>query len=285
MVNAIILAGTHADKTKLIYGKNKAFLEINNQPLILYVLNALKSAESIDKIAIVGPKKDLEKITDVTIVRESTAPKESRRFIENTIRAYDYLSEKGEKTLFITSDLPFIAPKTINDFVSQCSNYDAAFYFALIDIKNIPEEVECFKKSDPFHLADKKSSLFCLADLNYFRTANLVLFESSKMENNRELLEARVEQAFPQRRTTSRISKLCLAWFLAKKYPKEAIKYYYPFKSLKEEDVENALKREMGLSFKFIKTEDLRAMIDIDYKEEYDFYKENYISIKNKYNL
>ena len=283
MVNAIILAGTHADKTKLIDEKNKAFLEINNQPLILYVLNALKGAESIDNIAIVGPKKDLEKITDVPIINESKAPKESRRFIENTIRAYDYLSENGEKTLFIPSDLPFISPKTINDFVSQCNNYGAAFYFALINQENIPKEIEYFKKSKQFCLADRKSSLFCLADRNYFRTANLVLFESSKMENNRELLEARVEQAFPQRRTTSRISKLCLAWFLAKKYPKEAIKYY--FKSLKEEDVENALKREMGLSFKFIKTKDLGAMIDIDYKDELEFYKENYNLIKEKYNL
>ena len=78
MTNAIILAGTHADKSRLIYGQNKAFLERDGKPLVINSLYALKKAESIDKIMVVGPRKDLESIImdkNIQIIEESKAPK------------------------------------------------------------------------------------------------------------------------------------------------------------------------------------------------------------------
>ncbi len=267
-INAIILAGTHADKSKLIYGKNKAFLEINNQPIILNVLNALQNSKYTNKIAVVGPQEQLKGIIKYTdVIEQSNAPKESRRFIENAIRGYNYLSKNLEKTIFIASDLPFISSKTIDDFILQCSD-NSAFYFGIINTKNIPEEIEPFKKSARFHLKGK----------GYYRTANIIVADYSKIKD-REFLEAEIEKAFPIRRTTSLYAKARLYWFLAKRYPIEILKYLAS--NLKERDVEKAFKRELNLDLKFIETKDPRAVIDVDYQEEYDFIKKNYDKINS----
>jgi len=274
MVNAVILTGTHADKSKLIYGQNKALLEINNKPIILNVLQALQGAEPIDKIAIVGPKQKLERITQgIPIVNESLAPKESRRFIENAMQSYNAISPNKEKTLFVTADLPFIVPETIEDFVSQ-SNNATALYFGLVNVRDIPQEFEDFKKSSKLHLKGEGN----------FRTANMVLYDSTKIQDKkREILEARIERAFPIRRTDSRLAKLSLYTFLAKNYFPEIVKYLLGI--LTEQDIEKAFDNKLGVSFKFIKTEDPRALIDIDYAAEYEFIKRNYDRLKIDYKL
>ena len=46
--------------SRQVYGTNKAFLKINDIPLFIYVLKALKEAETVDRICLIGPK---EKIT------------------------------------------------------------------------------------------------------------------------------------------------------------------------------------------------------------------------------
>jgi len=269
-VNAVILAGTHADKSKLIQGRNKSFLEINGQPIVLNSLQALQNAESIADIGIVGPRQDLETVTSdstVKIVDESLGPKESRRFIENALNGYHAVSPNGERTLYITSDLPFIVPQTIDDFVAQTEKYQASLNFGMINTDNIPAEILPFKKSSNFRLKGKGE----------YKTANMVLFDSANIED-REFLESQIEKAFPMRRTTSPVSKVRLAWFLAKSYPKEIFKYYF-LKNLTEKDVESAFRRRPGLSFKLIETTDPRALIDIDYGADYDFIQQNYEQI------
>jgi GTP:adenosylcobinamide-phosphate guanylyltransferase len=271
MLNAIILAGTHADKTKLIYGKNKAFLEINEQPIINNVINSLKKAKSIDRIAIVGPA-ELENIVEQEITIESRARKEARRFIENVMTPYNLLSKFSKKALFIPCDLPFISPETIDDFVSNCKD-NADFYFSLINIENIPPEIEPFKKSSGFYLKERKG---------YFRTANLVLFDGSNVDNKKmEYIESFVEKAFPIRRITSALAYLRLAEFIAKNYFPEAIKYFIQ-KNLTENDIINAFKRKPGVLFRLIETKDPRAVMDIDTEEEYEFIKASYKRLSEK---
>lgn len=268
MLNAIILAGTPADKSKLIYGKNKSFLEVNNQPIILNVFRALQDSEYINKIAVVGPSEQLKGlIDDANIIEQSNAPKESRRFIENAIRGYNTLSKNLEKTLFVASDLPFVSSKTIDDFVLKY-NDNSALYFGIINTENIPRKIESFKKSARFHLNGK----------GYYRTANIMVVDGSKIKN-KEFIESEIEKAFPIRRTTSLYAKARLYWFMAKRYPTEILKYLAS--NLKEKDIENAFKRELDINFRFIETKDPRAVIDVDYQEEYDFIKQNY----NKINL
>ena len=58
-IDAIVLAGTHQNPKRLIGGRNKAFLEVGERALVLYVIDALLGAESVGQVFVVGPAKEL----------------------------------------------------------------------------------------------------------------------------------------------------------------------------------------------------------------------------------
>lgn len=61
MFNALILAGTK-ERGPLEIAENvdnKALIMINNKPMIEYIVDALNRSKSIDKILVVGTKKEL----------------------------------------------------------------------------------------------------------------------------------------------------------------------------------------------------------------------------------
>jgi len=275
-LNAIILAGTSGKKSKRIYEKNKAFLKINNQPIVLNVLGALQNSEYINqnKIAIIGPKKDLEKI--ITIDNIYINP-EKKSFIKNCINTYDYLSKNKEKTLFITCDLPFITSNTINNFIKKCNNYpNKKFYFQVINIKNIPKEIEPFKKTKKFHLKGR----------GYYRTANMILFEGSKIKDRKQF-ENQIRSIFEARRVTSKKALLKLIWALGKFIP-QGIKYFSPAgltrtRGLTEKEIENSIEKKLHIPSKIIETADWRAAADIDYPEDFEFFNRSYEKILNGY--
>tara|TARA_Y100000310_G_C20682805_1_gene817035 strand:- start:1103 stop:1948 length:846 start_codon:yes stop_codon:yes gene_type:complete len=266
-VNAIVLAGIPASKDKRIKEENKALLELNNIPLCLYVVQALQNSESISRIGIVGPKKELEKIilnrNEIKIINQSLAPKESRRFIENCINGHNNLSKNGEKTLFTPCDLPFIKSQDIDNFILEAEKYNAAFHYGVINVNNIPKEIELLKKC--------RKSLF--KGEGDYRTAGLFLFDGTKIKN-REPLEYQLERAFPMRRTSSFLSKVILYSFLAKKFRKEIFKYLTH--TLTRKNIEDAVEDKLGFSFKLTDVESARAIVDIDDIEEYEFIKKHF---------
>lgn len=275
-VNAIILAGTHKDPSKLIDGQNKAFLKINGEPVILNVLNALKNSNYInqDKIFVIGPKLDLEKIITPNSNANINIIPEVGNIIENIMTAYDNPLNNKARTLFLPCELPFIAPETINDFVNQCNKYSANFYFGIINKKNIPQQIEPFKKTKKFHLREK----------GYYRTANMGLFEDSGL-NDRKALKTQIRSVFENRRASSFLATLKLAFSLSKFIP-ETLKYFTPtglrhIRGLTENEVESSISKKLKTQFKIIETTDPRAVADIDYKADLNFFNTNYHSIKN----
>lgn len=59
-VDAVILAGTHRSKKRLIFHQNKAFLELKGRPLIAHVAETCLKCPRLGKIVIVGPRNALE---------------------------------------------------------------------------------------------------------------------------------------------------------------------------------------------------------------------------------
>jgi len=280
MVNAIILAGTSHKKKRLIDEhdgkgpKNKSLVTVYKTPVILNVLDALKNSEHIndDKIAIVGPKKDLTKI----IEDKKIHIRQEKSFIENCAGTYDYLSKNKEKTLFITCDLPFITSGTLDNFVEQCDKYDARFYFPLINIRNIPKKIEPFKKTKKFHLKKR----------GYYRTTNMALFQDSEIED-RKPFENQIREAFEARRITSK--KAILNLFLSGlKFKGDILKYFLPIglkkiRGLTEKEIETSIIKKLHVPFKLIEITDWDAAADIDYQEDFEFFKRNYHMLKKEY--
>ena len=277
--NAIIMAGTSVpnkliDEDDGLGPKNKAFLHVNNQPVILNVLSALQGSKYInqDKITIVGPKSDLEKI--ITPNKRINIIQESGEFTNNVISACDHPLNYKKRKFILSCELPFIASKTIDDFVEQCNQYQANLYFSMINTKNIPKQIEPFKKSKKFHLKER----------GYYRTANMSLLDDDGIED-RKSIEDQVRAVFECRRAVSWGSMAKLVYTLGKFSP-QAIKYFAPtslrhVRGLTEDEVESAILKKLNLRLKSIETTDPRAVADIDYKADLVFFNKNYERIKN----
>lgn len=130
-VDAVVLAGTHQDKRRLIQGHNKAFLPLGNHPCLHYVLEALRDSRRVDRIFVVGPSEDLARRLPPAIHGYEPVA-EKGRMLDNAFEAYrtaeaalpPHAVAAGGRSLdnlylFITSDVPLAVPEAIADFVDR----------------------------------------------------------------------------------------------------------------------------------------------------------------------
>jgi molybdopterin-guanine dinucleotide biosynthesis protein A len=139
-LNALVVAGDRG-KSHPVFGRNKAFLEINGLPLITHVVSALDEAKSVSAIYVVGPK---EKLVEALFsrahpVREGKPVhvfEQRNNLFENvwytflqTIPSYRQgssvtdmaRSEDAENIALVTAaDMPLLTSEEVDEFVSQC---------------------------------------------------------------------------------------------------------------------------------------------------------------------
>jgi len=128
-VDAVVLAGTHTDRKKLIRGQNKAFLPVGGEVCLAQVLRALKSSLQIGRIFVVGPK-ELRRLLPPEDHGYRLIP-EVGRMLDNAWAAFQ-ATEDSHRTkapgevledrpcLFLTSDIPLAVPEAIDDFAERC---------------------------------------------------------------------------------------------------------------------------------------------------------------------
>jgi len=129
-LNAIILAGgTEEDKLAQKHGvRNKAFLPINDLPMIAYVVDALLRCPYIDEIIVVGPVEDLAVSLpqgQIRFLPEQGDP------IDNVLAATKLLPQ-DEKILVCTSDIPMITPEALSSLFVAVAEREADIYYPII---------------------------------------------------------------------------------------------------------------------------------------------------------
>ncbi len=129
-VDAILLAGAknHGALRECSTLEYEALIEVNGVPMIDYVVEAARSAVSVERIIVVGPEEWLKPhLKDrVDYVVEGTD-----QIIENLSKAIEVLG-KEKKVLIITSDIPMISSAAIDRFVAQCEDREVDFYYPII---------------------------------------------------------------------------------------------------------------------------------------------------------
>ena len=126
-VDAIVLAGTHQDRRRLILGLNKAFLPLGNSLCLSFVLEALRGAQRVGRIFVVGPADELRRRLPPD--RYGYLPvAETGRMLDNALAAYRHAEairppesprEEAPAYLYITADVPLTVPEAIDDFVDR----------------------------------------------------------------------------------------------------------------------------------------------------------------------
>lgn len=133
MLSAIILAGSNNDGSlrECSDASNEALIKIGNKAMVEYVIKALEDAKEIQKIVVVGPKEDLEKIyhdrPHIFIVESGDS------IINSLLKGINVL-EKGttRKVLAVTADIPLITGQIIDDFIGQCRNKDLDVIYPIV---------------------------------------------------------------------------------------------------------------------------------------------------------
>lgn len=132
-IDAIILAGTHQNTTRLIEGRNKAFLEIDGQMLVRYVIDALLKAEHIDQIFVVGPAQELLRSMPQLPSRVHVIDQRGKMLTNcwaGIEASEDFHRDDGqvpvaERPMLVTScDIPLATAEAIDDFVIRCAAID-----------------------------------------------------------------------------------------------------------------------------------------------------------------
>lgn len=128
MLNAVILAGEQPIKDSSDTG-NKALLRINGKIMIEYVIEALRNADQVGRIVVVGPKEQLEAYlkdkVDAVVNSDGTA-------MGNLMEAVNFLGYNSYM-LVCSCDIPLITTEAINDFIKKSNELNADFCYPIVE--------------------------------------------------------------------------------------------------------------------------------------------------------
>jgi molybdopterin-guanine dinucleotide biosynthesis protein A len=127
-ITAIVLAGGERDEVCRDDpdAVNKAFVQVNGAPLVMYALRALREAAGVQTIIVVAPSNAPDDALRLADGRRESGPKLSDS-LESGMRDLD----PDQLVLICTSDLPILTPMAVDDFVERAlrSNCDIGYGF------------------------------------------------------------------------------------------------------------------------------------------------------------
>jgi len=114
-VNVVILAGgkNKAEMLAATGVENRALTPLGERTMLDYVLTAFRAASSVRTIIVVGQVPPDERYTKVT---------GGETLIENLLAGLQSAAQgstEGERVLVGTSDIPFLTPESVEDFIRQ----------------------------------------------------------------------------------------------------------------------------------------------------------------------
>lgn len=132
---ALILAGADNDGPlrESSQATNEALIEIMGKPMISYIIETLKKTPTIDRIVIIGPKKELQEVyPDLEIIQNNGSIMDNLSVGLQHLKAEEYI-------LILTSDIPLITEEAISDFLHLCSQRNGDFFYP-INSKEVSEQ-------------------------------------------------------------------------------------------------------------------------------------------------
>lgn len=154
VIDTIILAGD-GSASRGVLGKNKLFLEIEDTPLLVYVLKALEEVDRIGTIKIIGPKEGIDKMlldhSDHLRNNKAIAVMEQKEnayqnfwaaFTETVPGYYEGIEETDEEimdkeVLILPTDMPFITVQEINEFLDACAIESLDYCLGMTEEKHL----------------------------------------------------------------------------------------------------------------------------------------------------
>ncbi len=176
-MDAVILAGAlNSGALRTVsQAQYEAEIEIDGQPMIDYVIDALCSVREIKKIVVVGSKSISAKANakKVLFVQHGTS------MVESLFNGLEVL-EALEPVLIVTSDIPLITKEALEDFLVRCDKNSADLYYSFVS-KTVNEAK--YPQVQRTYVRLKEGT---------FTGGNLVLLTPHVLKDQREILEKAV---------------------------------------------------------------------------------------------
>jgi len=127
MTDAIVLAGGASEPGLSSDLPNKGFLQISGRSLVGYVVQAVREARGVGRVAVVGPPGPLRAV----LPRDLTVVPDNGSIMENVTRAVQELGASA-LTLVAASDIPLLTGAVVDEFLTACARTPADFYYAVV---------------------------------------------------------------------------------------------------------------------------------------------------------
>ncbi len=131
-MNAIILAGGNDGVDDRSLGGCKALIQLKGNPMIQYVINALKSSHIINKLLVVGNVKLLQPIIgdEVDYIIE-----DRHSIMDNLLYALSYFSKEAN-VLVATCDVPLLKGEMVTEFITKGQLLNADILYPIAERKD-----------------------------------------------------------------------------------------------------------------------------------------------------
>jgi len=173
MYNCAIMAGGGKDSLKLfnVSATSKGAVPISGKPMVEYVIEALRSAKSIDKILYAG---DIEILSSIKMRVDYSISDAGELFL-NFMNALEFFKDESQ-VLIVTSDIPLIKGYMIDEFLSRCDR-SAIFCYSFV------------RKEDSEKLFPKAHRTYVKLKEGAFTGGNIMLVNPSFILKNREIIQ------------------------------------------------------------------------------------------------
>ncbi|SHI64518.1 nucleotidyltransferase family protein [Desulfofundulus thermosubterraneus] len=130
MVDAVVLAGSpnNGPLKECSPVPYEALIPIGSKAMVQYVVEALALARGVDRIVVVGPREELA--NHLKDDRVKVVPAGSS-LLENVQRGLKELAGT-RRVLLVSSDIPLITPRAIEDFLELCQDQEADLYYPIV---------------------------------------------------------------------------------------------------------------------------------------------------------
>ena len=142
MIDALVLAGGRPDPALPQGVPNKAFVPLCGQPMVEFVLQALRAATSIRRIALIGP----DPLPGIIAAHADLTIGERGGLLDNVATG---LAAVGGETpvLAAAADLPLLTPGTVDAFVEAATALGAEVVYGVVRQEDVRHELPQARKT------------------------------------------------------------------------------------------------------------------------------------------
>lgn len=142
-MDAIVIAGGTPKPTDPLYayskGKPKAMIDIKGRPMIVWVLDALSKAQSIDELIVVAiDDLDDQQAIQAEIDKPIKFLLDAGGLVSNGLKGLAHVYATHQQHVPVigcSSDIPHIQPHMIDDLVDRCRPFDRILYYGAVTPK------------------------------------------------------------------------------------------------------------------------------------------------------